>query len=167
MKSSKNKPSFVHTGTSMLMVVFIIIVLITFSAAILISADNDSSLTEKLAENKTEYYAASNLGEEVLADIDDVLEAAYQNSSDTDGYFMAANENLAKLTYDFTSLELTGDDRLFYSIEISEERELQIELQICIPDDNEGSYYRILQWRSVSTRQWNGDDSLNVYVPGN
>ena len=167
MRTSKNDSSFIHTGASMLMVVFIIIVLITFSAAILISADNDSTLTEKLAVNKTDYYMASNRGEEVLADVDNALEAAYLNVSDEDGYMSLAKENITKLSFDFTSIEFTKDDTFIYSIEISKDRALEIMVQICIPEGNDGGFYRILQWKSVSVKEWNGDDSLNVYRPGN
>lgn len=83
-KQSEKAPTpFFNIGTSSLLVIFLILCLVTFAILTLTSAKSDADFAEKLAHHKTNYYAACNMAESTLDEIDAVLADAWQRS-DTD-----------------------------------------------------------------------------------
>ena len=69
----KNKSPFLNVGLSSLLVVFFSLCLVVFAALSLASANSSRSLSLKLAQRKTDYYAACTKAEAVLEQVDTLL----------------------------------------------------------------------------------------------
>lgn len=67
--SKRKIPSFINMGTSLLLVVFIVICMVMFAVLSISTAKSNLSMSEASAERSTEYYAASNIAEELVRDL--------------------------------------------------------------------------------------------------
>ena len=65
MNTNKKHPPVVNIGSSSLLVIFLVLCLVTFATLSLSSARSDYNISRRLAERKTESYAASSQAEEV------------------------------------------------------------------------------------------------------
>ena len=138
--SSKNKSNgFPNIGLSSLLIVFLILCLTTFALLALSTAKSDDTLSKKLADHRTDYYAASSQAEEILAQIDAILEQK-QNQS-------LAGTDFSNI--DNTSISINTEenlDVLSYSVPMKNDQILSIKLQITGPKESE-HYYKILEWK--------------------
>lgn len=138
--SSKNKSNgFPNIGLSSLLIVFLILCLTTFALLALSTAKSDNTLSEKLADHRTDYYAASSQAEEILAQIDAILEQK-QNQS-------LAGADFSNI--DNTSISINTEenlDVLSYSVPMKNGQLLSVKLQITGPEESE-HYYKILEWK--------------------
>ncbi len=138
--SSKNKSNgFPNIGLSSLLIVFLILCLTTFALLALSTAKSDDTLSKKLADHRTDYYAASSQAEEILAQIDAILEQK-QNQS-------LAGTDFSNI--DNTSISINTEenlDVLSYSVPMKNDQILSIKLQITGPEESE-HYYKILEWK--------------------
>ena len=141
-----------NIGSVTLLMIFIVLCMITFAALSLSSAASNYQTARKSATHAQEYYKASGRAEETLANIDQ----DYKNSSD--------------VTLKKTSDSLT----LTYQTKINDKQALQTRLLILHPSEQTDKrnlssaktatpdLYRITGWQTVSTADWNGDNSLNL-----
>ncbi len=107
MKKTKQQSSFMNMGTSLLLVIFLVLTLVTFAVLSLSSAKSDYNLSAKLAKHKTEYYDVSAKAEAVLSEIDERLETLAQEShNDTTSYYAAAGEQFDQVSLQDTLLAL-------------------------------------------------------------
>ena len=138
--SSKNKSNgFPNIGLSSFLIVFLILCLTTFALLALSTAKSDDTLSKKLADHRTDYYAASSQAEEILAQIDAILEQK-QNQS-------LAGTDFSNI--DNTSISINTEenlDVLSYSVPMKNDRILSVKLQITDPEESE-HYYKILEWK--------------------
>lgn len=73
MKDKKFSYPPVQIGASFLLLIFVVLCMITFSVLSLSSAINDYNYSQKNANRVAEYYAANNIAEEKLSEIDLLL----------------------------------------------------------------------------------------------
>ena len=172
METNKKSTPFVNIGSSSLLVIFLILCLVTFATLSLSSAQSDYKFSQKLADRRTDYYAASNQAEEVLNSIDTVLAQTYEESPGT--YFSEAQNRLSSLSFENSSaedgaepsaLELnfsTEAPSIAYQVPIDEKQALSVILELTPADQISDGFYRIRQWKVVSTEEWDGDDTLQL-----
>ena len=165
MKKTKQQSSFMNMGTSLLLVIFLVLTLVTFAVLSLSSAKSDYNLSAKLAKHKTEYYDASAKAEAVLSEIDEKLETLAQEShNDTTSYYAAAGEQFDQVSLQDTLLhcEITPEDALIsYTIPMSDSQALQVILHITDYTQND-TYYTIQTWQVISTDSWEGDQTIQL-----
>lgn len=73
MKPKKFSYPPLQIGTSFMLLIFIILSMVTFAVLSLSSSMKDYEYSQKNAQRTTEYYAASNLAEEKLAEFDTAI----------------------------------------------------------------------------------------------
>lgn len=167
MQKNNRQAPFVNIGSSLLLVIFLVLCLVTFATLSLSSARSDYSFSSRSAERRTEYYQACNLAEDVLAQIDTVLyeaEAHAENTGDGSADW--------KKDLDFTQIEGTefteihleilfdaGDGILSYRIPVNEKQALAVRL--ALTGDSTG-YYQIEQWQLVNTGARTDDQKLQL-----
>ena len=165
-KQSEKAPApFFNIGASSLLVIFLILCLVTFAILTLTSAKSDADFAEKLAQHKTNYYAACNTAESTLDEIDAVLADAWQ-LSDTAAVFTEIETRLTalnsreqlQLSMDFTQSEPT----VSYAVAIDDKQNLCVTLTLAAAPAKGEAYYRISQWQVQSSGEWNGDQTLNL-----
>lgn len=146
MNKKKRQTPFVNMGSSLLLVVFLLLCLVTFATLAFSSARSDESFSQRIAERKTEYYEAANRAEELLNQIDQILITAEEvpdfteiNSMDTDIYYDTEKETLS------------------YQVPINEKQALDVVLALNTEDG-----YRIEKWQTVNIQKWESNDTLQL-----
>ena len=139
----KTKYPIMNMGTVSVLTIFIVLCMVTFATLTYISVRKDASFAEQLAGRTTAYYAAVSEANRQIADIDALLRQAWEGGTWQD----------IEKTYEF-------------SVPIDSEKELQVVLEACSPDQASGLFFRILQFQEVSSAEWTGDTSLPVLQAG-
>lgn len=149
MNEDKRQAPFVNVGSSLLLVVFLLMCLITFATLSFSSARSDESFSQRIADRKSEYYAASNEAERLLSQIDRLLDVA--DPADLD--FAAIDSLDADIAYDPDAATLS------YQVKINDKQALDVVLAL---EETDGSHFRIEKWQTVTTRKWESDDKLKL-----
>ena len=72
-KRESNSPGFINMGTSLLLVVFLVLALVVFAVLSLSSAQADKNIVDRQVGASENYYRALEDSEELLGDIDRLL----------------------------------------------------------------------------------------------
>lgn len=146
MDKNKRQTPFVNIGSSLLLVVFLLLCLVTFAVLAFSSARSDESFSQRIAARKAEYYEASNRAEELFSQIDQILDSAKEvpdfteiDSVDADIHYDAEKETFS------------------YQVPINEKQALDVVLAL----QEEGGC-RIEKWQTVNTQKWEADDTLQL-----
>ena len=132
-------------GSSSIMLIFAVLCLTVFSLISLSVAQNDKSLVDIEAKLVTEYYAADELAENILAEIlgsDSIPDEIRGVRIDKEWDWDLIAETAA------------------FSCPISDVKQLDVKVAV-----SDGSY-DILIWKMINTGDWVIDDTLNVWSGG-
>lgn len=135
-----------NIGISLLLVVFLILCLFTFSAIALVQAENEWHQAGLTKSSRDAYYAAANAAEKDLAELNQLAAGADGTASGemgADGAGSAADALEKKISRQY---------------EISDIQALSVVFQY----DEKTSAYRFSEFKTVSTKDWEGDDTVNV-----
>lgn len=116
-----------NIGISLLLVVFLILCLFTFSAIALVQAENEWHQAGLTKSSRDAYYAAANEAERDLAELN----------------------------------RLVGDTpkkKISRQYEISDIQALLVVFKY----DEKTSAYRFSEFKTIATKDWEGDDTVNV-----
>lgn len=134
MNSFKKEPSFrINIGSSSILLIFVILCLIAFSALAIVSANADAKLSSKVAERTTAYYEAHNQAEINIAHIDATLANVYKQAASEEEYFSTVGHEKS------------------YLIPISDLQSLSVTLNILYPTQENDVYYEITSWKVINT----------------
>lgn len=150
-KEKKSTHPAIHMGTSLMLVIFIILCMVIFAVLSLTSAAKDMNYSEKNALRTTAYYMACNQAEHALAEIDAILSASRDTAT--------AITQLEALDYVIISENVSFAENVMFHVAIDEDEVLQVVLELQ-PDGN--THYQILSWKSISTASWTADQTLPV-----
>ena len=124
--NKKQESPFVNLGISSLLVVFLVLCLVIFSALSLAGANSNMAFSQRLADRKTVYYNACSQAERVLDIVDRRLS---ENGFESD----------------FSDLGLTRqNDLLTFSVPVGEGQELCVSLHLTPGGKH---YYEIDAWK--------------------
>ena len=160
----KKRLPITNIGTAILLRVFIVLCMITFSALSLSSAFRDAEMGQKAANRITEYYTASGKAEELLATADDAFSYAYEQTSDPAEYYRLVHKELL-----LTALKpiWTGETLdVSFQVEINDSQALLVTIDVLSPqqvrETGAKAFYNILSWQIIRTDTWEGDDTLKL-----
>lgn len=141
MKQNKHASPPMNVGISLLLVVFLILCLFTFAAIALTSAQNESNNATDMAGRVSDYYAAYSDAEEEL----DMLKKDLLNGEDT----------------------LDGPRHFTFVINDTQNLEVTVEPPEAHPnvDSGDGTPYVITRFCTVSTGNWQADETVDVFSP--
>ncbi|MCR4842703.1 MAG: hypothetical protein K5840_05530 [Eubacterium sp.] len=132
MYRCRNRPQFgIHIGTSSLLLIFVVLVLVCLASLTLVGALSQRSLSERALETTGSYYDACNSVNEELSGWD----ARFKEVVDG-----GANEGAF---YD------SFDDEIVIIEDISDTQCLEVIITPHYPDGDSGEYYRVLSWKRV------------------
>lgn len=140
----------INMGTSLMLVIFLILCMVIFAVLSLSSSLKDKQYSEKNALRTACFYEACNLAEERLAQIDTIL---LQTAS--------ANARLSRLQAleAVTVTEASSQLTIQYQVPLDEDEILQVTLT-CEPQGNQR--YTIQSWKQMSITEWKGNETLPV-----
>lgn len=158
---NKRDRSVISTGISSILTVFVVLCLITFAVLALSSARADLQYSEQTALRTSHYYEAEGRANRRLKEIDAGLLEQY-NSSKTENDYLNGLE-VRFVQTEGINLNRTEDGvRISFSEKIDDTAELNVELSVWYPDEENDRLYRIEKWQSVSSEEWNPDMTLPV-----
>lgn len=158
-----NRRGFSNFGFSTILIAFVMICIVTFSALALMTANSDYKLSQKVANRTSRYYLAEKEATYRLQQIDHILAEAYSKSSNRTTYYALARKHLkaAKLAI---QLEDTSASTLAisYQIQIGNNQTLDVELTVTYPLDNGNQYYKLTRWQTTTTLPEDTESTLNL-----
>lgn len=134
MNQNRPQRSIISTGTTSIVLIFVMLCMLTFSVLSLTSAQANLRLSRKSAERTQAYYEAENAANDVLLEILDDMRG------DT---------------------ELPEGGHVAYQVPVGEDQVLDVELTL-YPDGQEGAPYRIDRWQVESRYDWSSDEPLHL-----
>jgi hypothetical protein len=155
----KKKIEFSNFGFSTILLCFVMICVVTFSALSLVSAYSDYKLSKKVADKNADYYKAQERAYETVALIDTLAMETYLATASSSDYYAAMQEKAAaygSVTKDTDSLILS------FTESITTDHTLCISLKICYPSESNESFVRIVEWKSHYDKAAPEDDYLDL-----
>lgn len=157
MDNNRRQAPFVNIGSSLLLVIFLVLCLVTFATLSLSSARSDESFSRRMADRKTEYYEAAGQAEDLLAQIDQHLEQTASKGGENRWKTLDFTGISPKIHYDSSSAAVS------YQVPINDKQALDVVLALNTGEDTaQSGYYRIEKWQTVNTEKWESDDTLNL-----
>ena len=157
-----NQRSFSNFGFSSILLAFVMLCIVTFSALSLLTANADYKLSKKVADKTVAYYQAEEKAYLLLQEIDQDLARAYRKSDTKESYYTLVTEYLAQEKSD-TGLNLSSDgNKLTFQISYGENQSLHVGLRINYPQRNTGVFYELTQWQTISTIPEEPDTTLHL-----
>ena len=142
--SGRRKTGGVFIGVSSLLVIFIVLCLTTFAALSLTSANADLKMARRAAQAVSDYSAADSRAVELLALADAAVEADPARPQAVGVSFLRRGRALVAS----------------YAVPISDAQELRVEVRYPGPG---GARHEILLWQSAPTREWRGDETIELW----
>ncbi len=161
-KQSKRKPPmFSNFGFSSILLSFIMICIITFSALSLLTTNSDYRLSKKVAEKNTAYYSAENSAYETLNQIDKILTTSYKMSMNEQDFWTNTKGLISEIE-EITWVENNTGYFLSYQQMISDNQQLAVTIQLHYPTGDTDPFYRIIEWKSVTENTNIEEEPLNL-----
>lgn len=155
MADNNRKQSGIGIGSTMLVLIFGIVTLTTFSILAVASANADWKLAKKNRDMVSSYYQADARGEEILMETDRILAELGQAASDPDAYAVLAAEA-------FGEAYSAEGNTLTFREELNDQIRLCIVLEIDL-SERQNKNYHILAWNTESYGDYQMDHSINVW----
>lgn len=148
MSANNRQKSSIHVGSSLILVTFVLLCLVTFSILALTSAKADLTMTQETGKNISNYYNATNIAEEKLVHITETLQNCLEESRSIPSFY---NHITKAFDYDDSiTVSRTGTDiHIQFIVPISGHRSLQVSLTTAYPVDKSSFTYRIDSYKSV------------------
>ena len=157
MTQKKEQRGFSTFGFSTILLTFVMIAVVIFSALSLVTAYSDYKLSTKVAENSKGYYKAETKANEKLATLDQMLANCYFSSSDEATYYSKLSADLADIgVLDTTNYTLSFREPM------GERQYFQVTLQLKYPANEEDTFYEIIEWRTISIAETFEEEPLNL-----
>lgn len=143
-------------GTASILMIFVILMLVTFAILSLSSARADHELSSKTMKHAKEYYQAENEAEKKLAEIDKVLHSNQDKA--------VVMEKLSKIE-GFQIGEIQSS--INFREKINQKQYLDITVQIKWDNTKKYFTYEKKKWETVVSGDWTINEDLPVFQPGN
>lgn len=156
MKRRRSK-SFFNIGITSVVLIFVMLCLLTFAVLSLVSARADLGLSQKSARRTTAYYESYNSAVKILSKINACMESQ-SDQTDESLYF----QNIMDQLDGKDGISFSDGQHLSYSVSGSSEQMLTVSLTLSFTPFEDGKYYRIDTWKTVSTHKWEPDTDLPV-----
>ena len=115
-----------------------------------------------MADHSKEYYKASGQAETKLAEIDHILDIAYKGAESDDDYYQQIKDSLPEISRTFTK----ENPLISYQADMNDSQAVFVQLRILSPTEiasnGSSSYYQIVAWKEINTKEWKGDNSIQL-----
>ena len=143
------KPQIAHSGISLLLTMFVTLSLLGFAVLSTSIASSDLSLSERYAEETSDYYAAVSEAETFKAETAKKLHRLYDDAADEAAFFAGTERTISKI------------------FPYSDREQLVLELEVIYPERDQNAPGTVVPFRVVSERiesvgTFNYDESLHV-----
>lgn len=145
IRKKKEYPS-VQLGSSLMLVILLVLCLTVFATLSLVSALRDNKYSTKSAEKTYNYYQADAEANRILAEISTRLQQG---------------DKLDDL--DVTLSTDTKETTVQYQVPVSEQKLLSVTLLLHDKATSDSEYYTIAEWKEIATSDWKANTTLPVF----
>lgn len=146
-------------GFSSILISFIMICIVTFSALSVLTANADYKLSKKVAMRNALYYEAEEEAYETLTHIDQTLADCFATSQNSAEYFSLVREALTDGNWKEGA---NGVLSYSYTIPMEDSQFLEITLEPTYPIAQTGTYYSISGWKTIIPEPDSEEQPLNL-----
>lgn len=157
----KRSFSFISTGVTSMVLIFVMLCLVTFSVLSLVSAESNLRLAQRSAQRTTAYYEAENRANDILIALETAAKELRSEDQISPEDF---TREVLTLAGD-TGAVLTDAGTVAYQVPLGEDQLLYVELEVRPEPGPEGLYCRIEAWQVVSQYDWAPDETLDLAAP--
>lgn len=156
-RDSFSQRAVISTGTSTLVLIFVLLCLLTFSVLSLASARANMRLSQKSADRTTAYYQAENRANDVLIRVIDCLNRN-ASLSDEEAFLKGIRSELEGKE----GISFTGDSTLTWTVPLAENQYLKAEIAVSYTPLPDGRHYQVTGWNTYTDYDWGAEKSLPV-----
>lgn len=150
----------IHTGFSLIVLIFVVLLLISFAAVSMTSAKADYQLSKKSADRTKKYYDVSNQVNEIIGEIDNFLAEQYAKGLGEEEYYSCLSDFQKKKKEIPIQVE---KNRMTWEFPLQKDQVLEIELEILYPRQREKTFYKITKWKTIQKGDWEKEESIQVF----
>ncbi len=147
----------INIGTSSILVTFVLLALVTFSALSYMSARSDYILSKEAADRTASYYDANRMAEIYLANIEALLAKHLDSCEKEQDYIDGVDALFADNEKITVSDGEKGEKKLSYTIAVTSGQNLDVILTVHYPSVSDDSLFKIDRWATSVNRQWLDD----------
>ena len=158
-----NRRGFSNFGFSTILIAFVMICIVTFSALALITANSDYKLSAKVADRTSCYYTADHKAAIRLQQIDTILSAAYAKSSNRTTYYALARKALKSADLEIRLTDASASTlTVSYTIDFGNNQSLDAALNVVYPPESDGTFYKLTSWNTITALPEDTESTLKV-----
>lgn len=149
----KKLSSGLNVGSSSILVTFVLLCLVTFAALSFLSANSDYRLSKQAAQRTTDFYAANQMAEIYMANIEALLAKQSSHSPDEASYMQSIPDVFSdndSIQVDTSASPVT----LNYAVSVNDTQDLQVCLSVHYPDAKDDALFHIQKWQTVTNESW-------------
>ena len=154
----RQKRGIFHPGTSLLVVVFVVLCLVTLGLLSYKNGDTDRKQSQNSFHRVSVYYEADTEAKVLLASLDSYLSELFWAESKED-YL----SDCGKIAEKFPFLTEAGDNSYFFDVKAGESQLLRVTFFVAYPEKGEDTFCHILQWSLIPSREWIPEETLHLY----
>lgn len=154
----------IGAGSASILVILVVLCLTTFATLSLVSARADLRLSRRTAQTLTDYYAADYTATALLVQLSGALETV-DPSHGEQVYLSLCAERLSN-QLDTLTLERQEGLTARFLVPIDGRRALSAAFQVVYPPRQNGARLWLLEWKTVDTAEWEGDESIGLWQGG-
>lgn len=143
----------INIGTSLILVIFVLLSLVTFAALSYLSAKSDYTLSKEAANRTASYYDANRMAELYMVNVESLLTKHKSAVGTKDEYY----EGIEELFGDNDNITVTGDGEdkyLEYLVPITSGQNLSVVLKVNYPNADGDNLFYIEKWATSVNTQW-------------
>lgn len=141
----RKRQEFSNFGFSTILLCFVMICVVTFSALSLVSAYSDYKLSKKVADKNQHYYDAQMTAYEKISRLDQLAVDTYASYLKEDEFRSFIKTEVSS----YGTIRETADSLfLTFTEPICENQYLQVTLKISFPQKNTDAFINITEWKS-------------------
>lgn len=159
-RTPDSRRSIISTGTTTIVLIFVLLCLLTFSVLSLVSARANLRLSQKSADRTSAYYEAENLANDILIRVNECL---VKNQDQEEETFL---KNVRSELAESEEITFTDDRTLAWSVPLAENQYLKAEIRISSEPFSDGAYYEIISWNTYNDYDWGSDEPLPLLQSG-
>ncbi len=156
MHENKVKTPAANIGSSLLLVIFLILCLVMFATLSVTTARSNYLLSQREAERVTVKTAADNASQQVLAALPSLCENADTASTET------VTTTVGDISVAIMPQE-NGHTVFSWQISISDTQALSVAVDL--PSLTQTQTYTITRWQTIKTADWSSTDTVQVLTP--
>lgn len=149
----KKKSGGINVGTSLILVIFVLLALVSFAALSYLSAKSDYTLSVEAANRTASYYDANRMAELYMANIEGLL-AKHEASVNSKDEYM---DGIDRVFSDNDNIRVEKDEdriRLNYTVAVTNGQNLEVSLIAHYPDDKDFSLFYVDKWATCTNNEW-------------